>query len=224
MSAGTREETARKLVRLLARRLRRGEGPADGPMTVAELRRELLPYPRCREEAGLASKAEYDLAVLDLLASPRVLEPEDPALAEAGEEEREAAEAGLGFLEGFAAARLRPGPDLAGAGGPGDGSAVEVGPSRPSGEPGEPEGPPEPDISPGPEASPGPDTSPETDPTETSRACPSCSGDLPARDGLRFCPWCQADLTTPRCGDCGEELDPDWRFCPACGTQIPSRG
>lgn len=223
---------ARELARVLARRLRDRDGSADGPMTVAELRRELLPYPRCREAAGLASKAEYDLAVLDLLAAPAILRVEDPELADAVEQERSAAEPGLGFLEGFAASTLRPGPALAGAASreaappadeaspPDPGSAAgaasaenDGAPSRGPGRPTEP--------GPGPDA---PSSDAASSDAADRGACRACGGEVPERDGLRFCPWCGVDLTTSRCGDCGEELEPDWSYCPACGTPAPGRG
>lgn len=200
---------ARELARVLARRIRERDGPADGPMTVAELRRELLPYPRCREAAGLASKAEYDLAVLDLLATPALVRVEDPELADAVEEERSAAEPGLGFLEDFAASKLRPGRALAGAesreAAP---PADDAGPSR------GPDRPPDRGSAPG-------DPSPDAD---ARGACRSCGGEVPDREDLRFCPWCGVDLTASRCEGCGDELEPDWSYCPACGTPAPASG
>lgn len=215
---------ARELARVLARRLRDRDGSADGPMTVAELRRELLPYPRCREPAGLASKAEYDLAVLDLLAAPAILRVEDPELAEAVEEERGAAEPGLGFLEGFAASTLRPGPALTGA------ASGEAAPPADEASPPDRGSAPDPgDASPaadaGPSHGPGRPPEPGQAPDAAARgACRACGGEVPDRDGLRFCPWCGEDLTASRCGDCGEELEPDWSYCPACGTPATARG
>lgn len=49
-------------------------------------------------------------------------------------------------------------------------------------------------------------------------ACPDCSSDLPARDNLRFCPFCGANVFIAPCEECGEVLDRDWSFCIACGT------
>ncbi len=227
---------ARELARVLARRLRDRDGSADGPMTVAELRRELLPYPRCREPAGLASKAEYDLAVLDLLAAPAILRVEDPELADAVEEERGAAEPGLGFLEDFAASTLRPGPALTGAASreaapPGEAAAAgEAAPAGDEASPPDRGSAPDPgDASPaadaGPSHGPGRPPEPGQGPDAVDRdACRACGGEVPGRDGLRFCPWCGEDLTASRCGDCGEEMEPDWSFCPTCGTPAPARG
>lgn len=106
------DRTVGLLARLLLRRLREREAAPEAGLTVGELHRELLPYPRCREAAGLASKAEYDLAMLELLAEPALLSAEDPELVEAVEEERASMEPELGLLEAFSEVTLRPGPAL----------------------------------------------------------------------------------------------------------------
>lgn len=52
--------------------------------------------------------------------------------------------------------------------------------------------------------------------------CPWCRADLPDRDPLNFCPYCGTDLKLVPCPSCGEELEPDWRFCVSCGTEVGS--
>lgn len=243
------EGPARDLARLLAARLDDREGPADAAITVAELRRELLPYPRCRQAAGLASKAEYDLALLDLLAEPDALEVDDPDLAEAVERERSAAEPGLGFLEGFAASRLRPGPAVTGAGtdgaatdgsdaggGGADGGGTDgaglPGGDRRGDESGAPAGGPATAAG----ASPAPDGPARREDREpgggkgagegarereaSAAGCWECGRELPARDGLRYCPWCGADQRSPRCDACREPVESGWSYCPACGASV----
>lgn len=49
--------------------------------------------------------------------------------------------------------------------------------------------------------------------------CRSCSEALPARDGMNFCPFCGSDLRVVSCASCGAELEPEWRFCAACGAE-----
>ncbi len=51
------------------------------------------------------------------------------------------------------------------------------------------------------------------------QACPDCAADLPARENLRFCPFCGTNVFVKPCGDCGEVLERDWRFCIACGVE-----
>lgn len=217
-----------RLAGLLARRLREeGIGP-DAEVSVAELRRRLLPYPYCRERLELASKAEYDVAMLKLLGDAGWMELDDEDLEDAVEREAAAAEPGLGFLEDFAAAHVRPGPELAARVREGDGAdgerPVDIGPAGgeravrlvdgdeapadgAGGEAASAAGAPTRRETPeGREASP-----------RAGGSCRACGGDLPAREDLRFCPWCGADQRAPACGGCGTELAPEWSYCPECG-------
>ena len=57
---------------------------------------------------------------------------------------------------------------------------------------------------------------PKTRPSE----CPWCRAELPHRDHLNFCPFCGTDVNLVPCPGCGEEMEPDWRFCIACGTEV----
>lgn len=57
--------------------------------------------------------------------------------------------------------------------------------------------------------------SPEGD----SEVCHWCRADLPERSVVNFCPFCGSDLRLTPCGECGEELQAGWRFCPGCGTE-----
>jgi hypothetical protein len=57
--------------------------------------------------------------------------------------------------------------------------------------------------------------------TEGGTQCRSCKGDLPGRTVLNFCPLCGSDLRIVPCPSCGEELEPEWRFCVVCGTAAP---
>ena len=50
-------------------------------------------------------------------------------------------------------------------------------------------------------------------------ACRWCRAELPRRDNLNFCPFCGTDVNVVPCASCGEELQPEWRFCVACGTE-----
>jgi hypothetical protein len=50
--------------------------------------------------------------------------------------------------------------------------------------------------------------------------CPWCRAALPSRSNLNFCPFCGTDVHVVPCPGCGEELEPDWRFCISCGTEV----
>ncbi len=49
--------------------------------------------------------------------------------------------------------------------------------------------------------------------------CQWCRETLPKRDKLNFCPFCGTDVKLVPCPSCGEALEPEWRFCIACGTR-----
>lgn len=227
---------ARELAALLGERLRVSDLEADRALTVAELRRSLLPYPLCRERLSMASKAEYDVALLALLEDEELLEAEDELLEDV-RKELASPEPGLGVLDEHAASSVRPGPGLgADAGGASRGPAGEAEAGAPPGA-GRDEttarGVGREDEAPGaaPEAASGPGdagagasrASPGRgagggSPEAAREACGSCGTDLPGAEGVRFCPSCGADVTVPRCGDCGGELDAGWRYCPFCGS------
>lgn len=244
MTGNGPDRTVGVLARLLLRRLREREAAPEAGLTVGELHRELLPYPRCREAAGLASKAEYDLAMLELLAEPALLSAEDPELVEAVEEERASMEPELGLLEAFSEVTLRPGPALearAAWSGPGPeaapagpepsaggrereadrGGADAGSPDRPAGDrsAADRRGGDRPGDGEGRPGS-GAASAAEADGAgRERRACGHCGHELPEREGARYCPWCGADQRSPRCGDCGEPLEAGWRYCPSCGRE-----
>ena len=51
-------------------------------------------------------------------------------------------------------------------------------------------------------------------------SCRWCRETLPRRATLRYCPFCGMDVNLVPCPSCGEELEPGWRFCIACGTEV----
>lgn len=51
-------------------------------------------------------------------------------------------------------------------------------------------------------------------------SCVWCRADLPDRDNLRYCPFCGTDVRLVPCVSCGAEIEPEWRFCVACGTEV----
>jgi hypothetical protein len=51
-------------------------------------------------------------------------------------------------------------------------------------------------------------------------SCVWCRGILPQRENLNYCPHCGTDLGLVPCPKCREELESEWRFCIACGTEV----
>lgn len=58
-----------------------------------------------------------------------------------------------------------------------------------------------------------------SDDADGAGACRWCRAALPERENLNFCPFCGTDVHLVPCEACGEELEPEWRFCVACGTE-----
>ena len=50
--------------------------------------------------------------------------------------------------------------------------------------------------------------------------CNWCRAELPNRENLNYCPFCGIDVNVIPCPSCGEALEPDWRFCIACGAEV----
>lgn len=215
---------------LLTRRLGEEGLPAGSPIAVAELYRRLVPYAVCREALGLATKAEYDLALLRLLADES-LEVQERALREAVQRELTSPEPGLAILQRFAASEVRlaepdasPSPVPRGRAGP-----ESAGPPPFSYEterleqdriPGldDLEYVPEPPTT---DVPPTRDEPLRPDSTGASAACSVCTSPLPLREGLRYCPSCGADQHRWPCESCGAEVERGWKFCAMCGTDQP---
>ncbi|MCK5411922.1 MAG: hypothetical protein KAJ67_07495, partial [Gemmatimonadetes bacterium] len=100
------------LAALLARRLDEAGRAGDASVSVAELHRTLLPYHICRGSVGYATKAEYDIEMLELLTSERYLLSAETELRSAVRDEAASPEPGLGFLKNFSAAQLEIQSDL----------------------------------------------------------------------------------------------------------------
>jgi hypothetical protein len=50
--------------------------------------------------------------------------------------------------------------------------------------------------------------------------CRWCRENLPHREGIQFCPFCGSNVQLVPCPECGQELELNWRFCVACGTEV----
>ncbi len=61
---------------------------------------------------------------------------------------------------------------------------------------------------------------PDTPSARRPENCPSCGSGLPDRSSLRFCPHCGSDVFVLPCPGCGEAVEPGWRFCIGCGTEV----
>jgi len=55
---------------------------------------------------------------------------------------------------------------------------------------------------------------------EVPDACRWCRAELPKRADLNYCPFCGTDVHVVPCPGCGQELEPEWRFCISCGAEV----
>jgi hypothetical protein len=187
---------------------------------VAELYQQLVPYRTHRAVLGFVSHQDYEAAVLGLLAGTggyATLEPADAQEALAAEAASPNPDPTL-FRE-FAGARVRL-----------DDRRVRAVREEPSGDaayapPPEPPDPgPKPRVLPFPDRSapvfelerPAEDAAPEA-PAPAAKACTACGGALPGDRPVVFCPFCGRPVGAERCTHCGDELRPEWQFCPRCG-------
>ncbi len=197
------------LAALLARRLDEAGRAGDASVSVAELHRTLLPYHICRGSVGYATKAEYDIEMLELLTSERYLLSAENELRSAVRDEAASPEPGLGFLKNFAAAQLEIQSDLSTVF---DAPASALAGEAPESSAFEPA-----TLSDLPIA--GPAGTPDED-LPAHAACWKCNRELPPRPDLRFCVFCGADQDRPCCQACGEEMTAEWAFCPRCGKGV----
>lgn len=224
------------LGRLLVRRMEEEGGGSGESVTVADVRSRLLPYRLCRSELDLATKAEYDLALLGLLSEPDLVEVRDEELREAVARELASAEPELDVLRGFDSAVVGLGPGLAGgrigrssrhrrsASAAGRERPAETARADPVSAEARPDASARPDVRSGPDTQSRPDAE-ETPDVETATSaaedrCRSCGATLPQGREVRFCPRCGAEQGPMRCRACGEEIEPDWRYCPSCGRPV----
>lgn len=219
-----------------------------GPFTVAEIYQNLVPYGTHRDRIGVEMNGDYEDALLRLLAGEGdylVLESA-PALRDL-REELESSNPNTGLYREYAAVDVRlnqarleaavPGATFAGPpldrGNEGDGAAAEaisVMDLAPAGAAGGYTGAATAGAAtPGSEAPAAPahdppatgsGDAPSAEVDDDGTACRWCRAELPQRSNLNFCPFCGTDVHVVPCPSCGEELDPDWRFCISCGTEV----
>jgi hypothetical protein len=196
------------------------------PFTVAEIYQNLVPYSTHRDRIGVEMNGDYEDALLRLLAGEGgylILESE-PALRHLRAELR-SPNPNTGLYREYAAVDVRLNPtslDLASAAGHGGSDLLEeVGRrARPSVAALAPAEAARDDLAVGP---PGVDVFGEAETPRAPtgpRACQWCRAELPVRENLNFCPFCGTDLKVVPCNRCGEELEPEWRFCIACGAEV----
>lgn len=202
----------------------------DGPFTVAEIYQNLVPYGTHRDQIGIEMNGDYEDALLRLLSGEGgYLVLESDAALRALREEVEASNPNTGLYREYAAVDVRLDPSkLDGGDSVQDDMLMSLDALAPDPE-AEPEAPaqPEPEAQPELSAPAVAADAPAPAPSETAPAagdapdsCQWCRAELPKRTNLHFCPFCGTDIRIVPCPACGEELEPDWRFCISCGAEV----
>jgi hypothetical protein len=199
---------------------RRRPGYLDGPFTVAEIYQNLVPYGTHRDRIGVEMSGDYEAALLRLLAGEGgyLLLESDAALRELREELR-SSNPNTGLYRDYAAVDVRLNPAMA--------LWEFVASPAPSAAPDQPQAEvvPVTDLAPDglpPRGAPGAPPPAEVSSAAASSAetCRWCRAELPQKANLNFCPFCGTDVHVVPCRACGAELDPEWRFCISCGTEV----
>jgi hypothetical protein len=208
----------------------RGTDALNRPVTVAEIYQDLIPYRVVRGTIGVELNADYEHALLRLLAGYGGLVRLEPESArEELEREIDSPNPNLGLYRKFAAcdvwvsaARDGVGPVISPESLPVDmrvdaqhAMAVEA-PAPVFGL--------DADVVTAPLGY-GPKPAESSTPAtgihaEAAEACPFCAKALPSGRPVRFCPYCGGDQRFRPCAACGEALEPAWRYCIACGTAV----
>jgi hypothetical protein len=211
---------------------------------VSELYQRIIPYRYHRDALGFGSADDYEAAMLRLLAGERhyaSVDPEDAQKAMA--REAQLPHPSHGAFREFAAATVtlqrdavqrftRSDVAYAPPTTPAEAShSFAPAFTEPAARPEPPVSPPPPppamtdaETVPLPPVAPPPASTPRSafvfEPVEAVPGCPGCGEELPADRDPRFCPFCGLRIGVAGCRQCGEPLDPDWRYCCACGTRF----
>ncbi|HYI84170.1 MAG TPA: zinc ribbon domain-containing protein [Acetobacteraceae bacterium] len=204
-----------RLYRRIADVLLREPGTA---VTVGDIYQHLVPYRTVRSELGFGELAEYEHALLRLLSGERdYLVVERAEVQEEFQRELRTTNPILGVYRDYSDVGVYmnpyapepPVPDLTAPPPPAAASAR----ARRSAE-GDAD---EPGMvldftSPEPAAAP---AAPPQRPRP--KACTGCRSTLPPGRDVRFCPFCGKCLAPIPCPECSSTVEPEWRFCIACG-------
>lgn len=209
-------------------------------VTVAEIYQDLVPYRRARTSLGVEMNADYEHALLRLLAGEGDRVRLEPVEAR-GELEStlQTSNPDVTLYRKFAACDVQiSAPDSFGAAAAG-GDTVQDGAAAAAdtGSASEPaEGPDRSELRIGPPPERGTEPSrvaksgessgsgegpravpePGTGRFAATATCRDCERGLPAGRTVLFCPFCGSEQ--PRiCAECGTSLEPEWSFCVACG-------
>ena len=186
--------------------------------TVAEIYQNLIPWRTHRNTMDIGTSGEYEQALLRLLAGEGdYLALESQAAREEIQAELESRVPNTGLYRDFAAVGVRLNPSRL----PDDDAGTLQANAAHSGEWDAP-------MVAGRDAAARADTAARAygaaDPGPDhgavgGRVCSGCSQELPAIDGVRFCPFCGQDIRIVACAGCGMTVEAEWSYCVGCGRR-----
>jgi hypothetical protein len=178
----------------------------DQPVTVSEIYQRLLPYRAARAAVGFEMNADYEYALLRLLAGEGDLARLEPSeVRESLRSELDSPNPNVGLYRQYANCDVWVAPATV---------------ARDLEEPAEEENMPEPDDEDVSVVNQPPAAAPLGSATRQHQ-CAFCGGELPPGRFVNFCPFCGNDLSQRPCSNCGEILEPMWKFCANCGAPSP---
>lgn len=171
----------------------------DTQVTIGDVYQNLVPYRLVRSELGFSELAEYEHALLRLLAGERdYVIVERPEVQEELQRELRATNPILGIYRDYSSVGVYLNPFAPEV--PAAGRAPEAAPAIPVAEA-------RADAAPV-AAAPA---------RKAASACPGCRTPLPGDRPVRFCPFCGKCLVPVPCGECSAMIEPEWKFCATCG-------
>ena len=203
------DDLVAQLHRTLVDALRRSRpGALHHPITVAEIYQDILPYRDARKAVGFDINADYEHALLRLLAGEGDLARIEPReVRDKLRMELDSPNPDVGLFRSYAGCDVW----------------VSIDPSEDA-----PRAPVRFEIASDMAADEAPRMSALPEDLDDSNGdtvpCAFCSGELPADRSVNFCPFCGTDQSRQPCPSCGEMLEPLWRFCVSCGTRVGTLG
>lgn len=193
------------------------------PVTIGEIYQTVVPYRAVRAGLGFAELAQYEHALLRLLAGERdYVQVERDEVREELQRELRAPNPILGLYRDYAGEAAFVNPRLVTmVSDPTPSPVADAAPAPSPAPASRPQDRPADGVRTAPVAVP---AEPVAPPAPRPPQCSGCRTPLPVDRDVRFCPFCGKCLKPVPCPDCSSPVEPEWSFCAACGVPRPGVG